>query len=54
MENRIAEKYIEWIDTLRGLQVYIMSCKVDNDNLLRDRDRKAEVNAAMLQILSEL
>lgn len=41
-------------DTLRSLKKEIRSCKVDNDRTIKAQEKQAEVNAILLQSLSEL
>ena len=42
------------VDTLRILKEEIRSCKVDNDRIMQEKEKQVEVNAMILQSLSNL
>jgi hypothetical protein len=41
-------------ETVRSLMVELQSCKVDNERLMKEQEKKTEINTVLLQSLSDL
>jgi hypothetical protein len=41
-------------ETVRSLMVKLQSCKADNERLIKEQEKKTEINAVLLQILSDI
>jgi hypothetical protein len=42
------------VETIRSLMAELQSCKVDNERLIKEQKKKIEINAVLLQILSDI
>jgi hypothetical protein len=40
--------------TVRSLMVELQSCKANNERMMKEQEKKTEINAVLLQSLSEL
>ena len=41
-------------ETMRSLMVELQGCKVDNERMMKEQEKKTEINAVLLQSLSDL
>jgi hypothetical protein len=41
-------------ETVRSLMVKLQSCKADNERMMKQQEKKTEINAFLLQRLSDL
>jgi hypothetical protein len=41
-------------ETVRSLMVELQSCKADNERMMKEQEKKTEINAVLLQSLSDL
>jgi hypothetical protein len=41
-------------ETMRSLMVELQSCKADNERMMKAQENQTEINAVLLQILSNL
>jgi hypothetical protein len=41
-------------ETLRSLMVELQSCKVNNERMMKEQEKQTEINAVLLQSLSDL
>jgi hypothetical protein len=41
-------------ETVRSLMVELQSCKVDNERMMKEQEKQIEINAVLLQSLSDL
>jgi hypothetical protein len=53
-ERRMVETPPNLAETVRSLMVELQSFKDDNENLIREKEKKTELNAILLQILSDI
>jgi hypothetical protein len=42
------------VDTVRSLMVELQSCKTDNERMMKEQEKQTEINAVLLQSLSDL
>jgi hypothetical protein len=42
------------VETIRSLMVELQSCKDDNERLIKEQENQTEINAVLLQILSNI
>jgi hypothetical protein len=42
------------VETVRSLMVELQSCKADNERMMKEQEKQTEINAVLLQILSDL
>jgi hypothetical protein len=53
-ERRVVETPLDLVETLRILIAKLHSCKADNERLIKDKEKKMEINVVLLQILSDI
>jgi hypothetical protein len=53
-ERRVVETPPDLIETVRILMVELQSCKADNEMIIKKHEKKIEINAVLLQILSDI
>ena len=53
-ERRAAGTPPDLVETVRILMVELQSCKADNERMMKEQEKKIEINAVLLQILSDL
>jgi hypothetical protein len=41
-------------ETVRSLMVELQSCKADNERMMKEQEKQTEINAVLLQSLSDL
>jgi hypothetical protein len=41
-------------ETVRSLMAKLQSCKADNERMMKEQEKKTEINAVLLQSLSDL
>ena len=41
-------------ETVRSLMVELQSCKADNERMIKEKEKQMEINAVLLQILSDI
>jgi hypothetical protein len=51
-ERRVVESPPNLDETVRNLMAGLQSCKVDNERMIKEHEKKTEINAVLLQILS--
>jgi hypothetical protein len=54
VERRVVETPPDLAETVRSLMVKLQIFKADNERLMREQEKKTEINAVMLQILSDI
>ena len=42
------------VETMRSLMVELQSCKADNERMMKEQEKQTEINAVLLQSLSDL
>jgi hypothetical protein len=42
------------VETMRSLMVELKSCKADNERMMKEQEKKTEINVVLLQSLSDL
>jgi hypothetical protein len=53
-ERRAIRTHPDLAETLRSLMVELQSCKVDNERMMKEQEKKTRINAVLLQSLSNL
>jgi hypothetical protein len=53
-ERRVVETHPDLVETLRSLMAKLHSCKADNERLIKDKEKKMEINVVLLQSLSDI
>jgi hypothetical protein len=53
-ERRVVETTPDLAETMRSLMVELQSCKADNERLIKEKEKKMEINAVLLQSLSDI
>jgi hypothetical protein len=53
-ERRAIETPPDLAETVRSLMVELQSCKADNERMMKEQEKKTEIDAILLQILSDL
>jgi hypothetical protein len=53
-ERRVAGTPPDLAKTVRSLMVELQSCKADNERMMKEQEKKTEINAVLLQSLSDL
>jgi hypothetical protein len=53
-ERRVVETPPDLAETVRSLMVELQSCKADNERLIKEKEKKMEINAVLLQRLSDI
>jgi hypothetical protein len=54
VERRVVETPPDLAETVRSLMEELQSFKEDNERLMREQEKKTEINAVLLQILSDI
>jgi hypothetical protein len=54
VERRVVETPPDLAETVRSLMEELQRFKVDNERLMREQEKKTEINAVLLQILSDI
>jgi hypothetical protein len=53
-ERRVVGTPPDLVDIVRSLMVELQSCKVENERMMKEQENKTEINALLLQSLSDL
>jgi hypothetical protein len=53
-ERRVVGTPPDLAETVRSLMVELQSCKADNERVIKDQEKKMEINAVLLQSLSDI
>jgi hypothetical protein len=53
-ERRVVETPPDLAETVRSLMVELQSCKADNERLIKEQEKQMEINAVLLQSLSDI
>ena len=53
-ERRAIRTPLDLAETVRSLMVELQSCKADNERMMKEQEKKIEINAVLLQSLSDL
>jgi hypothetical protein len=53
-ERRAVETPPGLVETVRSLMAELQSCKADNERLIKEQEKKTEINAVLLQSLSDI
>jgi hypothetical protein len=53
-ERRVVETPLDLAETVRSLMEELQSCKDDNERLIKEQEKQTEINAVLLQILSDI
>jgi hypothetical protein len=53
-KRRAVETPPDLAETVRSLMVKLQSCKDDNEILIKEKEKKIEINAVLLQSLSDI
>jgi hypothetical protein len=53
-KRRVVETPIDLADTVISLMVELQSCKADNERLIKEKEKQTEINAVLLQSLSDM
>jgi hypothetical protein len=51
-ERRVVETPMDLDESIRSLMEKLQSCKVDNERLIKEKEKQTEINAILLHILS--
>jgi hypothetical protein len=54
MKRRAVETPPIWLKLVRSLRAELQSCKVDNERLIKEKEKQTEINAVLLQSLSDI
>jgi hypothetical protein len=54
VERRVVETLPDLVETVRSLMEELKRFKVDNERFMREQEKKIEINAVLLQILSDI
>jgi hypothetical protein len=53
-ERRVAGTPPDLAETVRSLMVELQCCKADNERMMKEQEKKTEINVVLLQSLSDL
>jgi hypothetical protein len=53
-ERRAIGTPLDLAETVRSLMVELQSCKADNERMMKEQEKQTEINAVLLQSLSDL
>jgi hypothetical protein len=53
-ERRAIRTPPDLAETVRSLMVELQSCKADNERMMKEQEKQTEINAVLLQSLSDL
>jgi hypothetical protein len=53
-ERRAVETPPDLAETVRSLMAELQSCKADNERLIKEQEKQTEINAVLLQSLSDI
>jgi hypothetical protein len=53
-EMRAVETPPDLAETVKSLSVELQSCKADNERLIKEQEKQTEINAVLLQSLSDI
>jgi hypothetical protein len=53
-ERRVVGTPPDLAETVRSLMVELQSCKADNERMMKEQEKQTEINAVLLQSLSDL
>jgi len=53
-ERRAVENSLDLAETVRSLMNELQSCKANNERLIKVQEKKIEINAVLLQSLSDI
>jgi hypothetical protein len=53
-ERRVVETPPDLAETVRSLRAELQSCKADNERLIKEQEKQTEINAVLLQSLSDI
>jgi hypothetical protein len=53
-ERRAIGTPLDLAETMRSLMVELQSCKANNERMIKEQEKKTEINAFLLQSLSDL
>jgi hypothetical protein len=53
-ERRVVETPPDLAETVRSLMAELQSCKADNERLIKEKEKQIEINAVLLQSLSDI
>jgi hypothetical protein len=53
-ERRAVETPPDLAETVRRLRDELLSCKADNERLIKEKEKQTEINTVLLQILSDI
>jgi hypothetical protein len=53
-ERRVVETPPDLVKTVRNLMAKLQSYKVDNERLIKEKEKQMKINAVLLQILSNI
>jgi hypothetical protein len=53
-ERIVVETPPDLDETMRSLMVELQSCKADNERLIKEKEKQMEINAVLLQSLSDI
>jgi hypothetical protein len=53
-ERRAVETPLDLVETIRSLMAKLLSCNADNKRLIKEKEKQMEINAVLLQILSNI
>ena len=45
---------LDLVETVRSLMVKLQSCKADNKRMIKEKEKQTEINAVLLQSLSDI
>ena len=53
-ERRVVGTPPDLVDIVRSLMVKLQSCKAHNERIMKEQEKQTEINAVLLQSLSDL
>jgi hypothetical protein len=53
-ERRVVGTPPDLAETVRSLMVELQSCKADNERMIKEQEKQTEINAVLLQSLSDI
>ena len=53
-ERRVVETPPDLVETIRSLRAEIHSCNANNERLIKEQEKQIEINAVLLQSLSDI
>ena len=53
-ERRMVETPPDLAETVRSLMAKLQRCKADNERLIKEKEKQTEINAVLLQSLSDI